>query len=506
MARPAALGPMKQAAARQMRNTANTLDADHPETVAGSHVRDAARLTERGATDGAKRHLDAAMQLMTPQSLTRHGIRDDEGHATAKHHLHLVHRHLLHVQDIEDARDRNEEIRTALRAARGQVAATDVQAAASPPLPGHAPPARQQPGGPAVGLAVDLAKPGQRFYHGWIPVAGASQLHGKVVVGRTRKGTVIGTYDHQAGTVRPRGLGGPMKVEHVRRPGATEPAPGPFPPRGGRLRRLMQTAPGFAGDHGNPVIDMSARTPMLERTPAPRGRPGGPGLYRVKGMGHTPYLQQVVKALIEKRGMSSDKAYAIARARIRKWMATSRHPEVRAAATRAEAGELARQARAHSHAIGPWEVADTLIELACEPIDLMNPYHSATGQFTTAQGAQQKQQGKQQQAKQAAKREGRHDARQRAVLTRRIAGLRSQIAALQAQLPSGRKSRSSTPAKRGAAATSAKQAAQAKQTATKAGASARKPAKAGMSPATIRSKIIALRAELRADLAELRSL
>ena len=67
-------------------------------------------------------------------------------------------------------------------------------------------------------------------------------------------------------------------------------------------------------------------------------------------MGHTPYLQQIVKALIEKRGMPPGKAYAIARAAIRKWMRGGGHvhPEVRAAAGRAEAGEIARQARART--------------------------------------------------------------------------------------------------------------------------------------------------------------
>jgi hypothetical protein len=87
---------------------------------------------------------------------------------------------------------------------------------------------------------------------------------------------------------------------------------------------------------------------VLSVTPAPRGKPGGPGLYDVKGLGHTPYLQQIVKALIEKRGMSEDKAYAIARAAIRRWAAGGGkvHPEVRAAAGKAEAGELEKQARA----------------------------------------------------------------------------------------------------------------------------------------------------------------
>jgi hypothetical protein len=96
------------------------------------------------------------------------------------------------------------------------------------------------------------------------------------------------------------------------------------------------------------ATELSANTGRLSVTPAPRGKPGGPGLYHVKGMGHTPYEQQIVKALIEKRGMPPGKAYAIARAAIRRWSRGGGHvhPEVRAAAGKAEAGELEKQARA----------------------------------------------------------------------------------------------------------------------------------------------------------------
>lgn len=88
--------------AGQMRQTAAVLHRDHPGTVAGDHLRDAARVLERGSADGAKRHLDAAIELFT-RNLIRQGIRDHEGHATAKRSMHQVHRHRLQVQDIEDA-------------------------------------------------------------------------------------------------------------------------------------------------------------------------------------------------------------------------------------------------------------------------------------------------------------------------------------------------------------------------------------------------------------------
>jgi hypothetical protein len=353
VARVAATGSMKATAARQMRATAQVLDTDHPETIAGDHLRDAARVLEHGSTEGAKRHLDAAMELMTPANLRRHGILDDEGHATAKHHMHQVHRHRLHVEDIEDIHQKNDQLRSVARALRGEHPSDDdvVNEAR---------------------LAVELAGP-KGYIHGWIKVAEAGHLHGKVIHGKTTPATplgyVTGTYNSLNHTISPR-HSKPMRVSHV----ATDLDVLPAPVRRKGLIAQLRTAGSLANDSGA-ATELSARTAMLERTPAPRGRPGGPGLYHVKGMGHTAYLQQIVKALIEKRGMSPDKAYRIARGAIRKWMrgGAHAHPEVVAAAGRAEAGELARQARAHAHAISPWEVADALIELACDPIDLVGP-------------------------------------------------------------------------------------------------------------------------------------
>ena len=189
-----------------MRHTAGLLDADHPETIAGDHVRDAAKVLEHGSTEGAKRHLDAAMGLLTPQNLVRHGIKDDEGHATAKHHMHQIHRHHLIVQDIEDTRARNEQMREALRASRQQIKATTQQAVSGPPQPGHAPPGYQQPSKAVTALAVELSL-GERFYrykHGWIPIGDtkAAALHGQVVHGQDRHfRTVHGKYDHAARTI-----------------------------------------------------------------------------------------------------------------------------------------------------------------------------------------------------------------------------------------------------------------------------------------------------------------
>lgn len=101
------------------------------------------------------------------------------------------------------------------------------------------------------------------------------------------------------------------------------------------------------------ATELSAQTGRLAVTPSPRGKPGGPGLYNVKGNEHSAYLQNIVKALI-RSGHDSNSAYAIARASIRRWSRGGGHvhPEVRAAASGAEAQENAAQARAHAHANG----------------------------------------------------------------------------------------------------------------------------------------------------------
>jgi len=102
------------------------------------------------------------------------------------------------------------------------------------------------------------------------------------------------------------------------------------------------------------AVNLSAQTARLAVTPSPRGKPGGPGLYNVKGNEHSPYLQNIVKALI-RNGHPPGQAYAIARGSIRRWARGGGkvHPEVRAAAGAAEAQEDTAQARAHAHSSTP---------------------------------------------------------------------------------------------------------------------------------------------------------
>lgn len=151
------------------------------------------------------------------------------------------------------------------------------------------------------------------------------------------------------------------------------------------------------------VIELSARTATLEVTPAPYGKPGGPGLYDVKGLEHTPYFQNVVQALMAKRGMDKGRASAIAYGALRKWSrgGGNVHPEVRAAAAGALAGEKAAGAiakAAHGHAV-TWDDLGAVVELATV-LDFYNPAGNPgqarvptgqvhAGQFTKGQSQQQ---------------------------------------------------------------------------------------------------------------------
>lgn len=96
---------------------------------------------------------------------------------------------------------------------------------------------------------------------------------------------------------------------------------------------------------------MSAQTARLAITPAPAGKPGGPGLYHVKGMSLPPYFENIRNALI-RGGHTPADAYRITWGAIRRWAhgGGKVHPEVVAAAQAALADLAAKSARAHAHA------------------------------------------------------------------------------------------------------------------------------------------------------------
>jgi hypothetical protein len=412
--------PMKADLARQIRATAGKVDDSHPEmSAAGQHLRKAATLVQSGMHDGAKRHLDAAMELMTPRNLIRHGITDDEGHAQAKMAMHQTNVHRLGVMDIQDTEARNEQQASAKRdsiAQQAQARAAKLQAAAA---------ARQQ-------------------------AATAQQAAKQAAV-------------EQKTAAKPTGTGPGSQQQ-------TGPQPDPIlatavPTRGGLL--------------------LSARTAALEVTPHPNGKPGGPGLYGKAGNKHSDYFEQIVHALMTKRGMSQAQASAIAWSRLRKWSAGGGkvHPEVRAAAGKALGQEQAAKLS--------WDTVDRLIELAC-PIGLAG-YNPAEPRVPAGQAGGGQFGGGQGQPGGKGTR-----AQRRAKLVKQAVTLRGEITALLAQIHGAAhhgKSKSSTPRKKGAAATSAKQAAQSKA------AAAKHPAKAGTKAA---AKAMTL-TQMKARLAELRA-
>jgi hypothetical protein len=102
---------------------------------------------------------------------------------------------------------------------------------------------------------------------------------------------------------------------------------------------------------GGEAIELSAQTARLASTPSPAGKPGGPGLWRVRGMSLPPYFQNVRNALI-RDGHSPADAYRLTWGAIRRWARGGGkvHPEVVAAAQAALADLAAKSARAHAHA------------------------------------------------------------------------------------------------------------------------------------------------------------
>lgn len=99
--------------------------------------------------------------------------------------------------------------------------------------------------------------------------------------------------------------------------------------------------------------DFSAKTGALAVTPHPLGRPGGPGLWHVKGMELPPYIQNIAHALLRTgRAKTVSQAIAMAKGATNRWSRGGGHvhPEVRAASAGANAQWEAKRARAHAHA------------------------------------------------------------------------------------------------------------------------------------------------------------
>ena len=435
MARYASTVATRSEIAGRLRNQAKDAERDHPGMQVHGHLRDAARQLERGNTQGAERHLRAAVQSLTPLNLVRHGHMDDQEHQAGKEHMAQLTRHLLQIKDVADTDQANENYRIDRRAMNapagngiGRPSGTANGPAAPVSTAGQPMPARnwikegqQSAGPPLVGGARHLSSPAQQarlidllgphgYVHGWHYVGAPS------ATGEFGAGMVPGSLDHikaidDLGTVaahnamdgRPSSdtLGNSLhnvarslarrdikgarvhlasakwanrheasgaykmeldaierqigQVDTSRSARWTPRTPDrPFEPESpieyGRTGTPLNPTEGALNIQGNypaavpsfnlsqsaeiytialaiaddPAIELSAQTARLATTPRPYGRPGGPGLYNVKGNKHSDYLENIVHALMTKRGFDKGKATAIARAAIRKWMRSRR--------------------------------------------------------------------------------------------------------------------------------------------------------------------------------------
>lgn len=129
---------------------------------------------------------------------------------------------------------------------------------------------------------------------------------------------------------------------------------------------------------------MSEKTAILESTPAPLGKPGGPGLFRMKGARLPNYIEQIAKGLMEKRGMTRSRAIQTSIGVCQRWARGGGdvHPEVRAAAAKAIAEWEARKAEARAKPNKSDHSNDTAaVELAAwsEALHPRAPQGSASG-------------------------------------------------------------------------------------------------------------------------------
>jgi hypothetical protein len=397
---------MRKEAAGLMRKLAAHVQETHPDMNVHDHLRDAARQVEAGDEEGAQRHLRAAFFSLTPQSLHRSGLFTDDAHTGARQAMHAVHRHILLVKNIADADAKNQE---AIRRDSGDGATVppprpDPSAGYGPGANAQKPAVRQPPGDHALNAPAKADGGGSD--PSVADPAGPQAKAGKQFATRSEAGAVldlVGTGGWTHGW-KP---GGPTAADHDKAAKlhtaaaakAKDPAAKAAHMRRAkvhtqiaqRLRSLSDPA-GLAYDWGDllAVVDLSAKTAALEATPAPRGKPGGPGLYHVAGQEHTAYFQNLVKALIEKRGMPPAKAYAVAYGALRKWSKGGGKvsPEVSAAAAGSLAGE---KAKAHGHAV-TWGDLDAVIEMATvleffNPAEARVPSGATAGQFTTGGAA-----------------------------------------------------------------------------------------------------------------------
>lgn len=139
----------------------------------------------------------------------------------------------------------------------------------------------------------------------------------------------------------------------------------------------------FAADGGELLF--TERTPIASTVPEPTGRPGGPGLWHVKGMQLPPYIQHLYKHLVGRYGR--EHAYGVAKGIVAKWAAGIRpggkkpgrvHADVQAAAQKNIGQWEEKRARARSeggrdHVRATMELASPVITAPGAMYDVVPP-------------------------------------------------------------------------------------------------------------------------------------
>lgn len=218
------------------------------------------------------------------------------------------------------------------------------------------------------------------------------------------------------------------------------------------------------------AIELSAQTGRLASEPHPFGKPGGPGLWNVKGMELPPYIQNIARALLRTgRAKNLSQAIAIAKGATNRWGKGGGHvsPEVRAASAKTNASWDAKRATAHAHSNEPYDW-DHLVDLTGTAAGAAKDSRTPLGQFGTGGGGAQGGQQSRAQRKAALLAQAKQDRAQAKLLLIRIAADRRALASASGKVTKGQKgSVTKATAKTGSTAPKAKGAAAASPTSAK---------------------------------------
>jgi len=200
-----------------------------------------------------------------------------------------------------------------------------------------------------------------------IPLSSAGKYHGQHMRGAVggNGGVVSGTYNHANGTIRDsRGkihkvisidptayearFKGDVASSHL--PADIKARMAPYErglQTGAVYKRLQREYRGPGTQAGASTVQFSAETGRLDTESHPFGKPGGPGLWGVKGMELPPYIQNIARALLRKgRAKNLSQAIAMAKGATSRWEhGKNTSPEVRAASAETNASWVAKQAR-----------------------------------------------------------------------------------------------------------------------------------------------------------------